>query len=180
MRYVLCALDATVWPKNELVNEALQVLHTVCSMGSANMGYIQYPLLHSQTSLTAQCKHRRYMEDKLLNTESDFSTSFTLLFNKQGMRADSSQPSSQQCVLITVGNNNKWSQSAAYQNGFLGPLALTPMRDLIGYDPDNRPGASSRVEQRLGYVWLLFSLPLPCNQCAVIGHDLVFVTASLK
>lgn len=147
LRYIIAAIDATVWPKNDNMQEALQVLHTICSMGTTNLGYIQLPLSHSQTSLTAIVKHKRRIEDHLLKTECDFSNSLTLVYSREGLRSDAWRPASQHCMVVTVGKGTKWSESQAYQTGMLGPLPLSPVRDFIGFDPDNRPGAGARVEQ---------------------------------
>ena len=142
-------MDCTVWPKNDNVSDCLQVLQTVCSVGASNVGFVQLPLVHSQTTQGAVVKRKRLVEDFFLKADCDFSASLTLVFSKEGLRVDTGRPSSQPCFLVTVGKCNKWAESQAFQTGIVGPLQLAPTRDLLGYDPENRPGAAARVEQSL-------------------------------
>ncbi len=151
-RYVVACLDATVWSQtNEYYLDRLSMINNVCAMGPTNIGHIQLPVVHSQTSIGAVLKHQRPLEDALLAADMDFSQTMTLLFSKEQARSGSDRrPTSQACRIVTSSKQNKWLAGEKLQSGFMGDLPLIPVSQMVGYDPDARPSASARAEQILG------------------------------
>lgn len=149
-RYIVAAIDATVWSQNENVTDMIQMLANVCSTGSTCIEFIQLPLFHTQTTLPALLKRKRLIEDTLLKFDVDFTTGLTLLFQKDSTRASTDKRTpSQPCLVCAVGKaGNKWlEQSQPLQTGILGPFAVCAVSDMIGYDSDQKPGAAARAEQ---------------------------------
>lgn len=145
-------MDATVWPtKTEQATEALNMLCNICSLGQGNIGHIQLPQVHSQTSLGAVCKNRNRIQDSLLKAGMDFSQTLTLGFSKETVRAGSEKrPATQSCFVATGGKTSKWSSSEMLQAGLLNNLPLIKVSDMEGYDAESRPNAAQRMEQNLG------------------------------
>ena len=152
LRYMIAAVDGTVAGQNESIQETVQFLTHVCAMGQTNIGYIQLPICHSQTTLSAHCKRKRAFEDALLKHDVDFSTTVTLFFQVAALRPGADQrPTSQGCCVCTVGKVNKWTQdSQAIRAQVIGPLPRLAVSDLYGYDSESKPGPAARIEQTLG------------------------------
>ena len=151
----MAALDSTIWSYNDCVADQIQLLSALVNMGPCAVGYIQLPVFQAQTTMTALIKRKRIVEDTLLKKEIDFSNSITLHYQKETVRSGvDRRPSSQQALICTVGKQNKWLESAAVQNGIIGPLPIVPVSDMQGYDADSKPGAAARAEQFL--VWICF------------------------
>jgi hypothetical protein len=135
---------------NDDVAGMLQMMTNVLNMGSCNVGYIQLPVVQSQTTLMAMTKRRRLIEDQLFNANIDFSNLMTLVFQKESMRATTDKrPVSQQCLVCVSSKGNKWLESSAVKAAVLGPCPVCSVSDMIGYDPDVKPGAAARAEQSL-------------------------------
>lgn len=131
-------------------------LAKVLSMSGNHFGYIQLPVLHPQTGHSANIKHKRKVEDMLLKTEADFSQSLTLVFQRESVRAGSDKrPTSQPCFAVLNSKESKWASAECLGSGLLGPLPTCSVSEMQGYDPDNKPNPSQRVEQTLGPVWVL-------------------------
>lgn len=145
----MCAIDATLWSGDFLL-EAVGMLCNIVSLQSNNIGFIQCPLVHSQTQLKAVVKHKRKMEDVLIKNDMDFGSSLTLSFQRESVRemADT-RPSSQPCILVVNSVPGKWKESEAVTSGILGPLPTCSVSEMQGYDPDNKPNPGQRVEQTL-------------------------------
>lgn len=141
-----------MWPsKAEHATEALNVLCNVCSLGQNNIGHIQLPQIHSQTSLSAVCKNRTRIQDALLNAKMDFSQPLTLCFSKETVRCGSDKrAATQSCFVATGGKTCKWASSEMLQAGVLNNLPLIKVSEMEGYDQDTRPNAGQRTEQNLG------------------------------
>ena len=155
-RYIVCSIDATVWQVGETILEGVQMLTTLVSMSGNHFGYIQLPVLHPQTGHSANIKHKRKVEDMLLKTEADFSQSLTLVFQRESVRAGSDKrPTSQPCFAVLNSKESKWASAECLGSGLLGPLPTCSVSEMQGYDPDNKPNPSQRVEQTLGPVWVL-------------------------
>lgn len=149
LRYVIAAIDATVWPNDGLL-EQLSALNTICSMSMFNVGHIQLPLIQAQPSQSAIIKHKRKIEDALLKADADFSSQLTLCFQKDTLRAGSDKRAvTQPCLVAMVGKQNKWLESEGVTSGVMGPLPVCSVSDMQGYDADTRPSPSARVEQIL-------------------------------
>lgn len=144
-------MDSTVWSFNDNVVEEIQMLSTIANMGDCAMGYIQLPVCQAQTSMAALLKRRRLVEDSLMKMQLDFSNQVTLQFQKDTVRSGvDKRPSSQPCLICVAGKQNQWLDSAAIQNGVIGPLPVCSVSEMQGYDPENKPGAAARAEQQLG------------------------------
>ena len=169
-RYIIAAIDGTVWSQSDNMADMIQMMANVCSTGSTCIGYIQLPVMHSQTSMPALLKRKRLTEDTLLKINADFSTQITLLFSKESTRActDKRLPS-QMCVACAMGKNDRWIEnSQPVQNGVMGPFALCAVADMMGYDADSKPGASAGAEQIHGASSEILSLFLHQNGCGGI------------
>lgn len=63
LRYVICGFDSTVWPANgNVVTNGLQMLTTLLSMSENVMGWLQYPIFQTQTTISAVFKHKHALE----------------------------------------------------------------------------------------------------------------------
>lgn len=147
-------MDCTVWPANtKYVNDCLELLRNVCSLSSRNLGHIQLPLIHASTTMQAIIKHRRKIEDGLIQgTDVELRQGVTLLFAKDSSRAASDRrPSTQNCLTVFADKSCKWTDSEALQAGTIGPLPLLRVSEMTGYDSEtgSRPSAATRVEQML-------------------------------
>ncbi|CAL1167352.1 unnamed protein product [Cladocopium goreaui] len=82
--YTLVLVDVTVFPANaKLVNGALDSLGLLLNMSAQNVGHIQLPVCHTNTSAPIVYKHRRLVEDNLMNTQKiDISQTVALHFSK--------------------------------------------------------------------------------------------------
>ncbi|CAK9064704.1 FO synthase subunit 1 [Durusdinium trenchii] len=155
--YIIAAIDGTVWSQSDNMADMIQMMANVCSTGSTCIGYIQLPVMHSQTSMPALLKRKRLTEDTLLKINADFSTQITLLFSKESTRActDKRLPS-QMCVACAMGKNNRWIEnSQPVQNGVMGPFALCAVADMMGYDADSKPGASAGEQPPVVYYGIM-------------------------
>ena len=151
-RYVICAIDATCW-QGDIIVDGLSKLSTVVSMSICNIGHIQYPLLHAATTLSATVKHTRRIQDTLLSAELDFSTNVTLTYSRDGSVRQSSdkQPVTQSCVVVmSTKPENKWADSECIQSGVIGPLPVISVSEMQGYDPENKPAPGQRASQNFG------------------------------
>ena len=144
-------MDSTVWSFNDNVVDGIQMLSTLANMGDCSMGYIQLPVHQAQTSMPALLKRRRLVEDSLVKMQLDFTNQVTLHFQKETVRSGvDKRPTSQACLICVAGKTNKWLDSSAVQNGVIGPLPVSSVSEMQGYDPENKPGAAARAEQQLG------------------------------
>lgn len=153
-RFIVAAIDSTVWSYNDSVAEQIQMLSTIVNMGPCALGYIQLPAFQAQTTMHTLLKRKRLVEDSLLKKDIDFSNAVTLHFQKETVRVGTDKrPTSQQALLCFTGKQNEWLSSAAVSNGVIGPLPIVSVSDMQGYDPDSKPGAAARAEQFLGRVF---------------------------
>ena len=145
-RYIVAAIDATVWSVNDNVVDMLQMMTSVCSTGSSVLGYVQMPVYQAQT------KRKRLIEDTLLKGDVDFSSAGTLMFSKGSNRSSTDKrPATQPVLLCSYGKSNRWLEtSVTLQGGLFGPLPLCNVTDMKGYDADtSKLGAAARAEQNL-------------------------------
>lgn len=138
-----------MFPANAMVvQNALNTLATVLSLGVTNIGHVQLPVLHSNTASSALLKHRRIIEDHLMGAGLDVTQTVAVNFAQpQDARSSDRRSGIQTCIAVTGSGTRAslhWSPPA-----LIGPLTLIKFTDLIGYDADVKPGPTARVEQTL-------------------------------
>lgn len=170
----MAGVDATVWPSNAAYMSALlSDLQSLLVLSPLHGAYVQFPVLHGQTTQKATCRHSRSIEDNMLSNGLDFSTPVALTFEAndqhQGDRRQLMHPG---CFVSGGQDGNFWQQSAPCLTSRIGPCRLIRVQDMVGYDSETRPGAAARLEQNLSrssflsssrflgnmYVFLLFKL----------------------
>ena len=131
------------------------------SMSASHMGFIQYPLLQSQTSQQAMIKHRHLLDLAVMKMSLTMKDSMQILYSKPESSSRDSRSWSQPALASFHANfaSTPLSESEAVIRGKLGPCPLLRIADLQGYDDDSKPGASARAEQWLGlilrpYLWV--------------------------
>lgn len=151
-RYLVCLLDATVWPANgSMFNAAINVMGQILSLSSAHYGWVQCPVVQSQTTLPAVVKHQHALDLALLKNNMAFGTNIQLLFAKPDSTAQDTRSTAQRALGVTHTNysDTPFNESSAIKDGVVGPLPLIKIADLLGYDETTRPGPSGRTEQLL-------------------------------
>lgn len=124
----------------------------VLTMSSTYFGWVQCPVLQSQTTLPALVKHQHILDNSLLKNSLNFGSNIGLVFTKPESTARDSRNPTQQirgCTHSNFNNETPFSESAAVKTGLVGPLPLIKIADLIGFDDATRPGPSQRTEQQL-------------------------------
>ena len=141
-RYTLVLVDVTVFPANaKLVNGALDSLGLLLNMSAQNVGHIQLPVCHTSTSAPIVYKHRRLVEDNLMNTQKiDISQTVALHFSKPDEPHGADKRGGVQTCLFAASdiNTTAWTSPQV-----VGPTQLIRVRDMIGFDADTRPGATA-------------------------------------
>ena len=152
-RYVVASLDVTVFPANaERVKAAFDIISSVCSMSSSHCGWIMMPVHQAQTNQQALMKHRRHIEDSLVKASINLTSEAAILFAKPDGARDGRSMSQPARVGIhsSYMGSSPFLETSACQDARVGPCELIKITDFIGYDSEQRPGASARVEQTLG------------------------------
>lgn len=152
MRIVVCLVDLTVWPSNSMfLQNAITVLSSILAMSSNHFAWVQCPLIQSQTSLPALIKHQHMLDNLLLKNSLEFSLNIQLLFRKPDSTSRDSRQLSQRVLCVTHTNfeNGIHRQSTAISGGYVGPLPLVKLADMLGFDEVAKPGPSLRTEQQL-------------------------------
>ena len=149
MRYTLSFLDATVFTAHaSLFKVALSSLSTVVNLGSHNVGHVQLPIPHSNTSPTALIKHRRILEEHFLSSHLDFTHSVAVYVTKPPDAPASDKRGGIHPALSIFSGTQRtpiWTPP-----DMVGPVSLIRVSDMVGYDPESRPGATARIEQNFG------------------------------
>lgn len=153
-RFIVTAIDETVWAATDQAAERMHILCTVCNSSSTNnLGYVQCPVSQAQTNFKAIVKRKRLIEDPLVKADIDFGHTVMLQFSKDdSSRQSTDKRPCSQAVLACVSDprSNKWlEESVALARGVLGPLPLCPVSQLPGYDSEQKPGAAARAAQTL-------------------------------
>ena len=162
VRYIICAVDTTVFPANGAhLQAALHALTTLMSMSSNMIGYVLYPQFQSQTSGSALVKHRHLLDNALLKGGVSLVHHIQLLYSKPDSTVRDTRPLSQTTLAVfnTGFPQHAFHNSHAVKEGKLGPCPLLRIGDFLGYDSDlSKPEASARVEQKLAkfFVFLFF------------------------
>lgn len=147
----MTGMDATVWPSNaSYINGLLNDLRSILVLSPLHGAYVQFPVLHGQTSQKAKCRHSRSIEDSLINNGLDFSTSVALTFEANDQHQGDRRPLVHPGAFVTGSQDgNFWQQSAPCVTSRIGPCRLIRVQDMVGYDAETRPGAAARLEQNL-------------------------------
>ena len=150
VRYVVAAIDSTVWTANDNVEEKLSILSSVINMSAQNCGYVQLPVVQQQTNQKTATNRVRMVEDSLQKKDIDFSRPVVLSFQKESVRAGTDKrPGAQRILLCTANKQCPWLESTVATQGVMNGLPVCSVSDLVGYDPDAKLGAASRAEQSL-------------------------------
>ena len=151
-RYVLAFVDCCVWPNNTIyVNQCIQTLQSLLTMSAKHAAHVQVPLAQAQTQAKALVKHRRYLEDALLNCSLDILSPVTLQFDKSNLPVGDKRAPWHPCLFVTaLCHDSPWQACAAAQTRTIGPAPLIRVVDMLGFDAEQKPGASARTEQFLG------------------------------
>ena len=151
LRHILALVDGTVLPANaSAVQNALNTLATVLSLSVNNVGHVQLPVPHSNTTPSAVLKHRRTIEDGLMASDVDVTQTVALHFSPPSdARSSDRRNNIQTCIFAAPTSTTK--QCAWTAPSLIGPLSLIKTSEMIGYDADARPGPTVRTEQNLGF-----------------------------
>lgn len=121
-----------------------------------------------QTSVTALLKHRSHLLHFMVNSQLDPTCELALIFDKAACQhSGDKRKMVHPCHFVTSnahGGQNSWFSSSVSDSGSIGPCPLIRVSEMVGYDPDSRPGAAARVEQTHGFIsdmllilWVLMS-----------------------
>ena len=160
-------MDCTVWPADSAyLAEGLRVMGDILSMASDNMGFVQYPVLTTQTSTAALIKHRHILDNSMMKHNLTVHHHVQILYSKPNSTANDTRALSQPGVAVFHANfdESSFHQSTAVKHGKVGPCELLRIADFVGFDDAKRPGASARVEQRL-------ALQRGNNDLSVMSHQ---------
>ncbi|CAL1134420.1 unnamed protein product [Cladocopium goreaui] len=145
--YVLALMDCCVWPSNSAyLTACTQAFTALLATSPKHAGHLQMPLPQAQTHQSAVLKHRRTLEDSMVTNGLDIMRPVSLMFDKSNLSAGDKREPWHPCLLVTATaqDNNAWLDSSAAQNRSIGPCPLIRVADMLGFDPDSRPGASQR------------------------------------
>ncbi|CAK9009367.1 Uncharacterized protein SCF082_LOCUS10261 [Durusdinium trenchii] len=151
-RYAIVGFDATVWPSNaSQVANATHILRSLLSMSSTNIGFVQYPVLQSQTNQSAVVKHRHLLDLALLKGGLTLSNNIQALYTKPESSQKDARSMCQLAVASFHGNFSDASflESQGVRSGKIGPCPLIRVSDFQGFDDDSKPSPSARAEQTL-------------------------------
>lgn len=121
-------------------------------MGSTNLGHIQTPMFHKQTSEMSTVKHTRTIEDLLFKHSINMGKRVAILFDRPADSRTDQRASHQVCIAAShkqFASANAFNVSEMIANARIGPIPLLRVVDFIDYDENCKPGPADRVEQRL-------------------------------
>ena len=132
----------------------MNIVTNILAMSSANVAWVQYPTLQSQTSLQAMMKHKHALENMFLKDRLSCQYAIQILYAKPESSARDQRSLSQQGVALFNGNfsDSIFLDSSAVKEGKVGPCPLLRVADFVGFDEETRPGPSARVEQMLVFL----------------------------
>lgn len=158
-RYTLALLDCSVWPSNlTYLSSAIQTFNACLSMSPSAGGFVYLPVPHSAISQEVLVKHRRKLEDGLMNGGMYVLNGVALQFVKQGSSQSDRRKTSQSALLVVASDNSStgiWTTSHVWDRLLIQGIPLIRVSDMVGYDPESRPGAGARVEQILVFAFSL-------------------------
>lgn len=116
------------------------------------MAFVQFPVLHTQTTVQAMVKHKHQLELSLMKHGIAVQHLVQILYTKPDARGNDSRGLSQPalCAFHTNYSEPAFLASSALKQGKLGPCPLAKVSDFINYDDSSKPGAAARCEQNLG------------------------------
>ena len=92
----MAAMDCTVWPADSAyLAEGLRVMGDILSMASDNMGFVQYPVLTTQTSTAALIKHRHILDNSMMKHNLTVHHHVQILYSKPNSTANDTRALSQ-------------------------------------------------------------------------------------
>ena len=101
-----------------------------------------------QTSVTALLKHRSHLLHFMVNSQLDPTCELALIFDKAACQhSGDKRKMVHPCHFVTSnahGGQNSWFSSSVSDSGSIGPCPLIRVSEMVGYDPDSRPGAAAR------------------------------------
>lgn len=134
-----------------VVQNGVATMCSVLSMSASHMGFVQQPILQTQTTQSAMIKHRHALDLAMLKSTLTLKDPVQILYVKPDSTGRDTRPYCQpaQATFHANFNNPPLAVSEAVVRGRLGPCPLLRISDLQGYDEDSKPGASARAEQML-------------------------------
>ena len=172
-RFALGVLDCCVWPANSAyLNACIGAFNSLVALSPNHAGHVQVPIPQAQTHSSAVLKHRRVLEDALVQQGLDIMRQVTLVFDKSGLPVGDKREPWHPCLFITSTStpDNAWHESSAAQSRSIGPCPLIRVAEMLGFDSESRPAPAQRTEQPLVLLSrnvFLFCLVLSCDQCLV-------------
>ena len=146
-RYTLGFMDATVFQAHSsLLKASMSALSTICNLKPQNIGHLQLPVPHSNTTPPALTKHRRILEDHFNGAKLDTSHIVGVYVTRP---ADAPTSDKRQGIHPAIALCSDPKCSPWTPPDMIGPIPLVRVSEMVGYDPDSRPGATARVEQSL-------------------------------
>ena len=160
------------------VTQCVQTLQSILTSSAKNAAHVQVPLPHAQTNASAVVKHRRLLEDQLMNASLDVLWPVTLAFDKSQLSAGDKRAPWHPCLFVTANchETSPWQDSHAAQTRAIGPCPLIRVADMLGFDETMRPGASARTEQSLGCRHRFFVI----GSCIIIDSGSKNVNSSIE
>ena len=148
-RYTFGFMDATIFQAHSnSLRAAMSALSTICNLKPhQNIGHLQWPVPHSNTTNGALVKHRRILEDHFNGAKLDTTHVVGVYVTRP---ADAPTSDKRQGVHPAVAMRADPRLCPWTPPDMIGPIPLVRVSDMAGYDPDSRPGATARVEQSLG------------------------------
>jgi hypothetical protein len=168
-RYVLVALDATIYPADAgYLDGALQIVSTVCHFGPHAIAHLQLPVPQSNTNTNALLRHTRTIEDSLHSRGIDITHKLSLHFTKPADSTGNDKRKLMQSCMACFSDGDKllWQPPSV-----VGPLPLIRINEMRGYDSETRPGPTARAEQLLRFALVIrfegVMFFCPCHVSAV-------------
>ena len=151
-----------MWPSNMtyLLN-AISTFNAALSMSPNAGGFVYLPVSHAAITQDVLVKHRRKIEDGLMNGGMEIRCAVSLQFQKQGSSSQDKRKTVQNALLVVAAENyldGAWTTSHVFERQMIPQVPLIRVSDMLGYDPESRPGASARVEQSLDFILLLLDI----------------------
>lgn len=149
-----------MWPANSnYLNEAVSHMATVLAMSSSHIGFVQYPVIKSQTNQTTLVKHRHALDLLLLKAGLTAYHMVQIAYDKPDSSARDTRCLPQLAMVVFHANFDAcdFMESRAVKEGRFGPVRLIRVADMIGFDEARRPAPSARTEQK----------GLPCHDLMV-------------
>ena len=141
-----------MWPANSnYLNEAVSHMATVLAMSSSHIGFVQYPVIKSQTNQTTLVKHRHALDLLLLKAGLTAYHMVQIAYDKPDSSARDTRCLSQLAMVVFHANFDAcdFMERRAVKEGRFGPVPLIRVADMIGFDEARRPAPSARTEQML-------------------------------